>query len=133
MKTNNKIVKDAIQKYIINCIDIEEQGLPENITLAGQLEFICSEFKRVAGYEYNLRRLPNIQERFIDWLSGLPSYFNIEYRNYEIVSELMPSFNLPLPANKTEDQGVKLFYCLIYMNFLDLCKKHKVDFYKYAM
>ena len=131
MKTNNKIVKTAIQKYIIDCIDTSEQGLKDNITLPEQLEFICSEFKRVAGYEYNLKRLPNIQERFTDWHSGLPSYFNIEYRNWEIIKELMPSFNLPLPANKTEEQGIKLFYNLIYINFLDLCKKNKVNFYQY--
>ena len=114
MKTNNKIVKTAIQKYIIDCIDTSEQGLNENINLAGKLEFICSEFKRVAGYEYNLKRFPNVQERFIDWLLGLPSYFNIEYYNDEIINVLMPSFSLPLPANKTEEQGIKLFYNLIF-------------------
>ena len=129
MKTNYKLVKTLIQSYILDCIDTSEY--PEVKTdIKNQLSFIVDEFYRVAMYDNNIRRLKgNYQELFIDWLSDLPSYFNIEYRNYQIL-ELMSSFNLPLPANKEQYEGVKLFYFLIYREFLALLKKHELTIYK---
>jgi len=129
MKTNCKLVKTLIQSYILDCIDTSEY--PEVKTdIKNQLSFIVDEFYRVAMYDNNIRRLKgNYQELFIDWLSGLPSYFNIEYRNYQIL-ELMSSFNLPLPANKEKYEGVKLFYYLIYREFLTLLKKHDLTIYR---
>jgi hypothetical protein len=129
MKTNCKEVKTVIQKYVIDCIDTSDY--PEIKTdLKNQLSFIVDEFHRVAMYSNNIHRFKgNYQQLFIDWLSGLPSYFNVEYRNYEIL-ELMSSFGLPLPANKEESQGIDLFYYLVYREFLTLLKKNNLTIYR---
>ena len=131
MKTNCKEVKTKVQEYIINYIDTEDY--PEvKPSLRDQLTFIVDEFYRVAMHPHNIHRLKgNYQALFIDWLSGLPSYFNIEYRNFEIL-ELMASFGLPLPDNKDETDGVNLFYYLIYREFLTLLKKHNLTIYNHG-
>jgi hypothetical protein len=130
MRTNSKFVRDAVQQYIINSIDTEDYDIPEN--LKDQLIFICSEFKRVAGYRNNIIRLKTYQNCFIDWYQGLPSYFNISVYNHEIVYELMPSFGLPQPEKKDDSQSIELFNYLIYSNFILLCKKNGVNFYDYC-
>ena len=130
-RTNSKQVKTAIQSYILNCIDTEFQDeVPENATIPEQLNFICSEFKRVAGFKNNISYHKTYQKCFIDWFQGMPSYFNIEVYNSDIL-ELMASFGLPLPSNKDESDGIELFNNLIFINFVDLCKKYKNEVYIY--
>ena len=128
MKTNCKEVKTALQSYIIDCIDTTEY--PEIKTdLKNQLTFIVDEFHRVNCYPVNMQRYKgNYQALFTDWHSGLPSYFNIEYRNYAIL-ELMASFGLPLPSDKDETDGINLFYHLVYREFLTLLKKNGLTIY----
>jgi hypothetical protein len=129
LKTNSKQVKTAVQNYIIECLD--NSGYPEcKDDIKSKLELVCDEFKNAAVFENNIKRLGTWQAVFIDWLGGLPSALSIEYYTKEILS-LMASFGLPLPENKTEQEGEDLFRYLIYSNFLDLCKKHKVDYYSY--
>ncbi len=65
---------------------------------------------------------------FIDWLQGLPSCLNIEFVNYKIL-DLMAGFGLPLPANKTEDQGIDMFFYLIYREFNKLLKQNNLKLY----
>lgn len=129
-RTTSKEVKTAIQNYILGAIDTEDYPEVSN-TIPAQLEFICSEFKRVAGYKNNLSFHKTYQQCFIDWFQGMPSYFDISVYNYDIIHELMPSFGLPLPSNKTESEGIELFNYLIYREFIALCKKNKVDFYSF--
>lgn len=132
LRTNSKQVKTAIQEYILNSIDTESEGeLPVNSSITDQLTFICQEFKRVAGHKGNIAFHKTYQKCFIDWFQGMPSYFNIEIYNDEIL-KLMSSFGLPLPSNKDESDGVELFNNLIFINFIDLCKKYKVDFWSYC-
>lgn len=129
-RTNSKQVQTAIRNYIIESIDCTDCDNKYK-TLPEQLAYICSEFKRVAGYRNNILFHKTYQKCFIDWFQGLPSYFNISVYTHEIVHELMPSFGLPLPANKDEQDGVELFNNLIYVNFLALCKNNGINFCSY--
>lgn len=129
MKTNSKEVKAKVQAYIIDCLD--NSGYPDcKDDLQSKLTLVCEEFKSAAVYGNNIKRLGTWQAVFIDWLMGLPSSLSIEYYTREIL-ELMASWGLPLPANKTEQDGEQLYRYLIYTNFLDLCKKYKINFYSY--
>ena len=129
MRTNNKQVKAAIQKYIIDSLD--NSVFPDcKDDLASKLTLVCEEFKSAAVFANNIKRCGTWQAVFIDWLMGSPSSLSIEYYTKEIL-ELMAAWGLPLPANKTEQQGEELYRSLIYVNFLDLCKKNKVNFYSY--
>lgn len=129
MKTNSKQVKAAIQQYIIDSLD--NSCHPESgDDLTSKLTLVCDEFKSAAVFANNIKRYGTWQAVFIDWLMGLPSCLSIEYYTKEIL-ELMASWGLPLPVNKTEQDGEDLYRQLIYVNFLDLCKKHKVNYYSY--
>lgn len=128
MRTNNKEVKTAIQCYIINSLDISAHECKDD--LKSKLTLVCEEFKSAAVYGNNIKRFGTWQAVFINWLQGLPSVLSIEYYTKDIL-ELMATWGLPLPANKTEQDGEKLYHAIIYMNFLDLCKKNKVNFYSY--
>ena len=129
MKTNSKEVKTKVQQYIIDCLD--NSAYPEyGDDIKSKLTLVCDEFKSAAVFANNIKRLKTWQSVFIDWLMGAPSALSIEYYTKEIL-DLMASWGLPLPTNKTEQQGEDLFRYLIYVNFLDLCKKHNVNFYSY--
>lgn len=130
LKTNSKQVKQAVQSYILECIDIS--GHPDcGEDIQSKLKLICEEFKHAAAYKNNILRLKTWQAVFIDWLMGAPSAFSIEYYADGIL-KIMASWGLPLPANKDEQDGENLFRYLIFSNFVQLCNKNGIDFYSYC-
>lgn len=118
-KTNSKEVKQAVQSYILQAIDFT--GYEVESTLANALKYYKSESGPIRGRE-------TVQEHFIDFLMGLPSWFNIEYCNWDIL-QLMKSWGLPLPVNKTEEEGIKLFHYLIFREFNNLLQKEGLSIY----
>jgi len=119
MKTNSKEVKQAVQAYIMSCIDFSNYG--KGNTIANCLEAYKSE-------SAPLRRNESIQEHFIYFLNGLPSWLSIEYYNHAIL-ELMASWGLPLPKNKDEQDGIDLYHYLIFREFCALLKKEGLSIY----
>ena len=77
LRTNSKEVRKAMRDHVQNCVyDVNENTYP---TFEGAKERLLSEFKRVANHEYNLNKFPNAQDRFGDYLNGIP--FHFEYTN----------------------------------------------------
>ena len=77
MKTNSKAVRESMIAHILECVfDYNEQSFA---TIEEAREYIKSEFERVAGHPYNIKRFPNKQDRFIDYLNGLPFGFLMYY------------------------------------------------------
>lgn len=110
MKTNSKIVKALIDNHILECVT-DENG--QNYTLlADAKNRLNNEFKRVANYPYNLQKFPNNQDRFSDYMQGIP--FNFEYSYYEI-GEFLNSLGIN-PENKSysDDKKLKLYHYLIF-------------------
>ena len=58
-------------------------------------------------------------------MQGLPSCLSIEFSNYGILGK-MAEFGLPLPANKDEEQGIDLYYNLIFREFVAILKENKL-------
>ena len=74
-KTNSKEVKEAVRNYIMECV-------PEGMTVKEVHEdFLESYFKT----EYQ-KRYYNYNERkaFFNWLSTIPSSFNVDFITWEI-------------------------------------------------
>jgi hypothetical protein len=115
MKTNSKIVKELINKHILECVT-DENGQRYTL-LQDAKNRLNNEFKRVANYPYNLQKFPNNQDRFSDYLLGLP--FDFEY-SYFGINEFLNSLGIN-PNNKTysDDKKLKLYHYLI---FKELCK-----------
>ena len=72
-KTNSKVVKELVKKYIKQNVYNENENTFKSFENAAKC--LNNDFKRVANYPYNLNRLPNNVERFKDYLQGLPFWF----------------------------------------------------------
>jgi len=84
MKTNTKKYKANIQKAILDAISFEDVQDVE-LTNRQKVDYLLADFRNQANYKFNMKRLPNEQDRLADWLQGLPSGINLPYSNYDIL------------------------------------------------
>ncbi len=80
VRTNSKEVREKVRQHILDSVYDENEE--EFDTFGKASKYLVKEFKRVADYPYNLKRIPNNQERFEDYLRGIP--FHFEFENYKI-------------------------------------------------
>lgn len=79
MKSNNTQVRNAVKAHILQSVYNYEGN--EFETFEEAKNHLKAEFERVANYPYNLKKFPNTQDRFADYLAGLP--FNFEFETYK--------------------------------------------------
>ena len=76
--TNTKQFKQAVFDYLIDsaydCEDMSDAEVAQHIH---------DRWISENCYEYNVRRLPNHQDRLADWFAGLP--LAIDYSDYQII------------------------------------------------
>lgn len=110
MKTNSKIVRLAIRQHIHETVtDSNGDTLP---TYQEAARVMWEEFERVANHPYNLRRLPNTQERFSDYLMGLP--FHFEYTHTGIADFLNGLGINPTGKSYDGEKSARLYHYLIF-------------------
>jgi len=116
----------AFNDYIINAIDAEGYN-QSPVTETEKLQFLVDTFKK--EYGHNIMYYNSQIKAFTEWMKGLPSCFNIEYRNHAIL-ELSYLFGF-IKANATEKEEDEMieqwFYC-VYINVYHLTKTHKIFF-----
>lgn len=114
MKTNNKQVREEIKNHILDCVLNEEGNNFNNIKDA--CKYMYSEFDRVANYPFNLKKIPNSQDRFKDYLQGVPFGFYIYYSD---MNYFLNSLGIN-PDNKkySDDKLSSLYSYLIYSEML---------------
>lgn len=110
IRTNSKQFREAIRQHILECVTDDNGDTYATFKEARQR--LADEFDRVANYPHNLRRFPNVQDRFQDYLMGLP--FRFEYTNCGI-ADFLNSLGIN-PENKEIDpyKSVKLYAYLIF-------------------
>ena len=110
MKTNSKAVKEAIRQHITNCVtDGNGDTFPTFKEAAARLR---AEFHRVADYAHNLKRFPNNQDRFHDYLMGIP--FGFEFENHKI-NEFLNGLGInPTGKEYDAEKSARLYTYLIY-------------------
>jgi hypothetical protein len=121
MRTNSK--SHPVFTYLTEAISEEITG-----TLPERLQEVCRRFDSEVNHTYNKRRIPNLQTRFADWLMGLPSALNVEYRHHAIL-ELAEKWGA-IPGNATEKQQDRILQNWFYfaaLKFFQLCKQNKVN------
>jgi hypothetical protein len=94
--------KAAVKQYILDAIDFEGYEITAT-TEAEKLAALDATFR--SEYGYMIDRV-GYQEAMREWISGLPSCFNIEFRNHAII-ELGVKWN-SIPADYTEGQAAKI-------------------------
>jgi len=120
MKTNNKL--HPVFTYLMEAINFKGSDLEK-------LHSVLIAFNEEHNFDNNKRRLPNLQNRFADWLQGLPSAIDIEYYNFDII-QLAKKWEA-IPQNATEKQEQKIldnYWDFMSCKFFQLCKQNKVDY-----
>ena len=114
MKTNSKEVREQIKKHILGCVQDENENYFTSIDQAANR--LYSEFNRVANHANNMRRYPVDQERFSDYLDGLPFHFHYYHGD---IKEFLNSLGIN-PGNKTfsDEKSHKLYHYLIYSEMM---------------
>ena len=84
LRTNTKKYQENFKTYFLEVI--KSQDLPEDIkTDKEKVNFIFDRFNSEYNHANNIRRQPNFQMRFAEWLQGLA--INLPY-NYDDIIEL---------------------------------------------
>ena len=125
VKTNSKAFNTLAYQYILDAINSEDIELNSDTE---KLQYLANEFKSAANYEFNLKRYPNTQDRFADWIAGLPSSFSIDFTNYDIL-QLAVKWN-SLADTTNEDKNFKVlnnWFNLIAFKVMQLMSKHNID------
>ncbi len=110
VRTNSKSLREAIRAHILESVT---NGNGDTFpTFAEAQAELRSEFARVAGYPANLRRFPNHQDRFRDYLMGIP--YGFEFTDHGI-AEFLNGLGIN-PEWKEFDpmKSAKLYAYLIY-------------------
>ena len=113
LKTNTKAARERIQHFINTHVDFSGYDLektPETTAEINKAIFACflSESK--------FSNIPNEQERFINWCSGLPSVLDCSYylnSAVEMLGDILEQTPIER-AKYTEEQAERLFSYLIY-------------------
>jgi len=121
VRTNSKVVREAVRQHILDSVYDENEEEFGNIDDAS--EYLVSEFKRVADYPYNFNRYPNNQERFEDYLRGIP--FHFEWENYKIEDFLNGLGINPQGKEYSTDQMWRLYSYLIWREINDKYNRYK--------
>lgn len=110
IKTNSKIVRNAMVSHILNSVhDYEGKQF---INFKDCAIFVKSDFERVAGHANNVKRYPNTQERFSDYLNN--GVFNFHIYFYDIKEFLNGLGINPELKEYPDEKSLKLYHYLIF-------------------
>jgi hypothetical protein len=124
MNTNNK--NHPVYQYIldsVNSVDYDLEKQPE--TDQEKLQFVLDTFRK--EYDHEIKRQGE-HRAFKEWLSGLPSAINIDFKNYYILQLAKQWRSIPKDATgKQEDKIIENWFNFITVKFFVLCRRNKVD------
>lgn len=116
LRTNSKEVRAKVKQHIFECVLDENEN--EFAVFPLLQDYVISKFDNDANYKNNIKRIPNKQERFSDWLNGLP--FGFEYYDYK-VTEFLNSLGInPEGKEFPSDKSIKLYHYLIFREIFEL-------------
>ena len=126
MKTNSKEFNAKIYPYILNAIDGENYGVKAE-TDGEKLTFLANTFEREYLSHYSISYYGSVQNCLKNWIQGLPSSFNIDFENYEILKIAKEWGSIPENATeKQEDKILDNWFNLVAFKTLQLFKKHGI-------
>ena len=110
MKTNSKQVREKIRLHILDCVTDDDGHTYATFEEAAAR--LLSEFERVSGYDHNVRRLSNAQDRFQDYLMGIP--FDFEFMDHKITDFLESLEINPTGKKYDAEKSARLYAYLIF-------------------
>ena len=113
LRTNSKKYLNNIQTYLIDAVNTEDYTYLKTVIPAEKIAFVMSCYNLEYNHAYNVKMYPNEQNRFANWLSGLPSVLNIPFYPSGILE-----LSKELQEVETYDQKTKDKICDNYFNFM---------------
>ena len=115
LRTNTKKYQENFKTYFLEVI--KSQDLPEDIkTDKEKVNFIFDRFNSEYNHANNIRRQPNFQMRFAEWLQGLA--INLPY-NYNDILELAKKL-LETDQLKNENRIIKNYWSFMAYQIIKL-------------
>lgn len=116
MRTNSKIVRILVKQYILETVYDDNEQTFKTFEDAGT--HLKNDFERVANYPNNLKKFPNNQNRFLDYLQGCPFWFSPYTWQIE---DFLDSLGINPENKKFDSEKVwNLYGCLIYNEISNL-------------
>tara|TARA_B110000977_G_scaffold104221_1_gene135994 strand:+ start:1703 stop:2089 length:387 start_codon:yes stop_codon:yes gene_type:complete len=84
LRTNSKKYQENIKNYIISAVNVTDYDTSAT-TDAEKIAFVMACYESEFNHKYNQVRHPNEQDRFANWLAGLPSVLNIPFYPNKII------------------------------------------------
>jgi hypothetical protein len=127
IRTNSKVISEAIKKHVIQSLTTEEYEGHDNTTKTS-LEIVANAFNSEYWNAYHkMNYKNNKQMAFISWLCGIPSCVNVSVWTEDILN-FLESIGLPQPENKNDQDSFNLYMNLYTKEFTKLCKINKINF-----
>lgn len=115
--------KKFIKQYIIDCIDPEAYDEKAE-TDEEKLKFLYKTFK--SEKQWHIDQIGE-GKAFEDWIRGLPTVFNIEWTNHDIIELAKKQGSLSAnPTDKEENKILENYWNYITVNTFQLFKKYKI-------
>ena len=123
-------LRKNVQQYIIDCIYSDGYEV-ETETDIEKLTFLAKTFQSEYCFTSNLKYYKSFQNMFANWLMGLPSCFNVEFRNYYIIEIAKKWQSIPENATeKQEDRIIENWFLFIAHHTEMMCRKNGIQLYK---
>jgi hypothetical protein len=114
----------TVKQYILDCIDSENYDIKVN-TDKEKLQFLFNTFQ--SEYKWQIERVGQYKA-FTEWLMGLPSAFNVEFQNYDILQLAIKWESLPKDyTEKQADKILENWFNFITVKTFQLFRKHKIN------
>ena len=122
LKTNSKKYLNNIQSYILDSIDSEGYDIKTEKPTE-KLQFLFDCFEVEFNYKNNKLRYPNLQDRFANWLQGLPSAISIPHQYNKILELSKNLLEVDTLSEKLEDQIIKNYWSFMAYHIIKLKNK----------
>src|SRR5699024_9331396 len=121
--------KPEVQQYIINSIEFvdDEQANKQDTTWKLQADYHQFKMEKLKG-EHGYKRTDlsrPIKEKpiFSEWLQGLPTNINIDFRSFE-QADLLESWGIGIDDDYDDTDIFKVFYKVVTDEFYDMIIKN---------
>jgi len=121
INSHSKAARAVIFRYILDSVrDMECEGMNDSDKAA----YLWARFESEYNYADNRKRIPNLQARVAEWLSGLA--IGIAYTNADIVT-LAEQWQGCKLSDKQAARVIDNYFSFMAFKFMQLCKAHGVN------
>ena len=124
LRTNSKKYLHNIQTFLVDSVDAHDCGMSpedyanakgcgmssEDLEATAKIAFVMDCYSSEFNHDYNVKKYPNEQDRFANWLAGLPSCISIPFYYSGIIALSKRLLEADTLSEKMEDRICKNYF-----------------------